>query len=128
MDPVNVARAVTGKGLWDNADFGAERQVTLVEREVFESLPHHIRNAIDPSARRANIMISGIRLANTTDRILRIGPCRILIKGETKPCHRLDEACPGLQEALKPGWGGGAWGDVLDDGDIRTGDEVSWTD
>jgi MOSC domain-containing protein YiiM len=128
MDPVARADAVEGEGLVGNADFGAERQVTIVEREVFAALPTRIRQVIDLSARRANFMVSGIRLANTRDRVLQIGPCRIRIRGETKPCHRMDEACPGLQDALKSNWGGGAWGDVLDDGEIRVGDRVNWVD
>jgi MOSC domain-containing protein YiiM len=128
MEPVLRITVIKGKGPVGNADFGAERQVTIVEREVFETLPSMIRQAVDPSARRANFMISGIRLANTANRILQIGPCRIRIRGESKPCHRMDEACPGLEDALKPNWGGGAWGDVLDDGEIQIGDQVSWTD
>lgn len=128
MDPAEKASAVAGRGLAGNADFDAERQVTIVEREVFEALPTQIREAIDLSARRANFMVSGIRLANTSDRVLEIGPCRIRIRGETKPCHRMDEACPGLQDALKPNWGGGAWGDLLDDGEILVGDGVNWVD
>ena len=128
MDPVEKASAVAGRGLVGNADFGAERQVTIVEREVFEALPTQIRDAIDLSARRANLMVHGIRLANTRDRVIQIGPCRIRIRGETKPCHRMDEVCPGFQDALKPDWGGGAWGDVLDDGEIRVGDGVNWLD
>ena len=128
MEPVEKASAVAGRGLVGNADFGAERQITIVEREVFEALPTQIRDAIDLSARRANLMVRGIRLANTRDRVLQIGTCRIQIRGETKPCHRMDEACPGLQDALKPNWGGGAWGDVLDDGEIRVGDGVNWVD
>jgi len=128
MDPVARADAVAGEGLVGNADFGAERQVTIVECEVFAALPTQIRQVIDLSARRANFMVSGIRLANTRDRVLQIGACRIQIRGETKPCHRMDEACPGLQDALKPNWGGGAWGDVLDGGEIRVGDRVNWVD
>jgi MOSC domain-containing protein YiiM len=128
MDPVEKASAVAGMGLVGNADFGAERQITIVEREVFEALPTKIREVIDPSARRANLMISGIQLANTRDRVLQIGACRVQIRGETKPCHRMDEACPGLQDALRPNWGGGAWGDVLDNSEIRVGDKVVWVD
>jgi hypothetical protein len=39
----------------------------------------------------------------------------------------MEEALPGLQEALAVDWGGGAFGEVLDDGEVRIGDEVRWT-
>ncbi len=41
---------------------------------------------------------------------------------------RMDEALPGLKAARWPNWGGGAFGEVLDDGQIAVGDLVAWTD
>src|SRR5262249_25262162 len=48
------------------------------------------------------------------------------IRGETTPCEMMEAAYPGLQEALRPDWGGGAFGLVLDDGEIAVGDPISW--
>ena len=42
------------------------------------------------------------------------------------PCERLDEAWPSLRAALYAAWGGGAFGEVLDDGAIAVGDPVQW--
>lgn len=38
----------------------------------------------------------------------------------------MDEAWPGLQAALRPAWGGGVFGQVLDGGEIQVGDVVEW--
>ncbi len=53
------------------------------------------------------------------------GGVRILLQGETRPCYRMDEQCPGLAAALAPDWGGGAYGVILNSGDVRVGDAVS---
>jgi hypothetical protein len=38
----------------------------------------------------------------------------------------MDEACPGLQAALSPPWGGGAFGEVIEGGAIALGVPVVW--
>ena len=71
-------------------------------------------------------MVSGMRLANTRGRTLRIGGVRVAIGGETTPCEQMEEALPGLQAAMRPCWNGGVFGQVLNDGIIAVGDSVSW--
>lgn len=126
MDPVPAATLVAGRGLVGNADQGRRRQVTLLEEEVWEERVAEVGGHAGPAARRANLLLRGIRLEGTRGRILRVGSCRLRIAGETKPCERMDEVLPGLKAALYPRWGGGAFAEVLDDGEIRAGDPVSW--
>jgi hypothetical protein len=38
----------------------------------------------------------------------------------------MDEACVGLRKALSGPWGGGAFGEVLNDGDVKLGDAATW--
>jgi MOSC domain-containing protein YiiM len=100
--------------------------VTLVEQEVWHMLMAQVGASLPPSTRRANLLLRGIRLAQSRKRILCIGVCRIRILGETKPCERMEEAYPGLQQAMYAEWAGGAFGEVLDDGAIAVGDMVRW--
>jgi MOSC domain-containing protein YiiM len=128
MDPASEARLVAGRGIVGNANQGGRRQVTLIEREVWDELMRSLGGALPPSARRANLMLSGVSLARTRQRVLRVGDVRLRVYGETKPCERMEEALPGLQAAMRPDWRGGAFAEVLDDGAIRVGDPVGWED
>ncbi len=128
MDRADAARLVAGSGIEGNANQGGRRQVTIIEREVWERHTAALGVQLDPAARRANLMVSGLPLAGTRGRTLRIGACRIHIRGETRPCHILDDAAQGLQDALREDWGGGSFGEVLDDGEIRVGDPVTFID
>src|SRR5688572_14650166 len=91
MDPVNSAELVAGKGIVGNANQGGRRQVTIIDRDVWAERTAAVGAALDPSARRANLMISGLTLKKTRGRTLRIGECVLEIAGETKPCERMEE-------------------------------------
>ena len=126
MDEVTEATAVAGQGLAGNVDRSRRRQITIIEREIWEALMRQLDAGISPSNRRANLMVSGVRLSDTRGRTLRVGAVRLAIGGETTPCERMDEALPGLRDAMRPNWGGGVFAEVLDDGVITVGDTVSW--
>ena len=128
MDPVSVAELVAGRGIVGNANQGGRRQVTIIERELWERATAEIESDAPPTTRRANLMVSRLPLANMRGRILEIGDCRIRIFGETKPCWQMEEAVSGLQMALRPEWRGGAFGEVLVGGEIRVGDAVRVAD
>jgi MOSC domain-containing protein YiiM len=126
MDRVPAATLVTGRGIVGNADQGRRRQVTIIEQEAWDEMMRDLNAAVPPKARRANLLVSGLALAQSQDRILRVGACRLRIGGETRPCERMDEALPGLRARMAVDWGGGVFAGVLEGGEISVGDEVSW--
>jgi MOSC domain-containing protein YiiM len=126
MDPVQSAELLAGKGIAGNANQGGRRQVTIIEREVWADRTAAVGAVLDPSTRRANLMISGLSLKKTRGRTLRIGACVLEIAGETKPCERMEEAAPGLRQSMYVDWGGGAFAMVVKGGTIKVGDDVAF--
>jgi MOSC domain len=126
MDPVQSATLDAGRGLRGSANYDGRRHVTIVTTERWSELMEELSADIDPSARRANLLVSGLDLENSRGRILTLGGCLVRIGGETRPCERMDEALPGLQGAMEMRWGGGAWAEVLKGGEIVVGDPVEW--
>lgn len=126
MDAVASAVLDVDGGLRDNANRGGRRQVTIIARERWAELMKELSASLDPSARRANLMVSGIELAHSRGRLLRVGVACIRINGETRPCEQMEEAHPGLQSLMRERWGGGAFAEVIEGGEIRVGDMVEW--
>lgn len=131
MDPYPTARMIEGRGLEGNADQGGKRQVTVIDAEAWTDALAEVAAGIggaivdlDPSTRRANLLVSGVRLADTRGRVLAIGGSKLLIRGETRPCERMERALPGLKAALGPDWRGGVYGEVIEGGEIAAGDPV----
>lgn len=126
MDKAESAVLVEGQGIAGNANQGGRRQVTILEREVWEALMRQLGAELPTSRRRANLVISGLALADTLGRELRIGECVLRISGETKPCQQMEAAATGLREAMYPEWRGGAFAQVIRGGELRVGDPVEW--
>ena len=126
MDPADSAVLDVGGGLRGNANRGGKRQVTIISQERWAELMNALGADLTPATRRANLMVTGIDLENSRGRILRVGATRLLINGETRPCEQMEAAHAGLQELMRDRWGGGAFAEVIEGGQIRITDEVRW--
>ena len=126
MDRADRAVLVEGRGVEGSANFGSHRQVTLIALDRWLAMMAELGADLDPSTRRADLLVSGVDLERSRDRLVAIGSCVLLIGGEVKPCERMDEACPGLREVMRPQWNGGVWAEVLRGGPVAIGDPVAW--
>jgi MOSC domain-containing protein YiiM len=126
MDAAEAADLVAGDGIQGNADRGGRRQVTILGAEAWGDAEAQLGAEVDPAGRRANLLVRGMDLRECRGRVLAVGDTRIHVLGETRPCPRMDEAHPGLMQALDPEWRAGVFGQVVEGGTIRVGDAVRW--
>jgi MOSC domain-containing protein YiiM len=125
MDPLERVTCVAGRGLAGNANQGGRRQVTIFSKETWERATAPFEDPPAPQVRRANLLVSGVDLVQSRGKILQIGTVRIRIAGETRPCEQMDAARAGLRAALEEPWAGGAFGEIVDDGEIQVGAAVT---
>lgn len=124
MTEIEKCTVLAKRGLdLENRKHG-KREVTLLSVQSWKDVCREIGKEIPWYIRRANFLIDGIDLALTIGKTLTIGSVRVHIYGETKPCNLMDEQCNGLRAVLRSDCRGGVHGQVLNDGEIQTGNPV----
>ncbi len=111
------------RGLCD--DFrGASRgrNVTVLGREGWQAACVELGRELPWTTRRANLLVEGVELIESTGARLRIGEVVLLVTEECEPCQRMDEQSDGLRAALGPDWRAGVSCRVLTAGEVRIGD------
>jgi len=105
------------------------RQVSLLEADSWAAAMAELAlpadRALEWHVRRANLLVSGLRLPREPGQVIAIGETlRIEVTCECDPCSRMDEIEPGLKAVLLPDWRGGVLGRVISDGEMAIGDEI----
>jgi MOSC domain-containing protein YiiM len=126
MDRVQQADAIAGRGLAGNADRSRRRQITIIDEAAWHEAAAETGHDVDPSKRRANVMLRGLPLPDSRGKLLRLGECLVRILGETRPCEQMEDAQAGLREALSPNWRAGVFGEIVEGGAIRIGDRAEF--
>ncbi len=106
-----------------------DRQVTILTEEGWQAALLDLAGPAGPpdvpwTARRANVLVRGVRLPRGTGSVISLGDCLLKVMRETNPCQRMNEACPGLMTALAPDWRGGVVCKVLTGGAVFLHDPV----
>jgi MOSC domain-containing protein YiiM len=122
--PVASADAHAGKGLagdrhfFADGDAAAGEALTLVEEEVVGEV------GLPPGATRRQLTVRGVRLNELTGRRFRVGAVECLGVEICEPCLSLERNTrPGIIRDLVHR--GGLNADILSDGTISVGDEVT---
>lgn len=126
MEEIKFSTVTKSQGLVD--DFRGKpgtRQVTVLAWEDWKSACESLGKDLPWTLRRANLLVDRIKLRETTGSLIHIGKLTLQVTGETDPCARMDEAEPGLMEALVPDWRGGVCCRVIEDGEISSGERVT---
>lgn len=102
-----------------------KRQVTLMSLADWQAACAELGVELPWQTRRANLLVDELPLHQSTGTRIVLGEAVLEVTGETDPCERMEQAQPGLFQALATGWRGGVTCRVIADGVVRTGMEVS---
>lgn len=101
-----------------------KRQVTLMTLADWQEACDELDVRLPWQTRRANLLVDALPLFQSTGSRILLGDAVLEVTGETDPCERMEQAQPGLFQALLPNWRGGVTCRVVANGVIRVGMEV----
>ncbi|MDH5545283.1 MAG: MOSC domain-containing protein [Gammaproteobacteria bacterium] len=122
LQHVRITREMGVEG--DKRSRPGKRQVTLMSLSSWQQACAELGVELHWTTRRANLLVDQLPLQEQVGAHIRIGDLVLEVTGETDPCKRMEEASPGLLEALKPDWRGGVTCRVIESGDINIGQTV----
>jgi len=101
-----------------------KRQVTILAKEAWHAACAEIGRDLAWTERRANLFVEHIDLPRRAGDVIAFGEVRLQVMVEVDPCSRMEEAAPGLRDALRPDWRGGIGCRVIEGGNVALGDEI----
>lgn len=101
------------------------RQVTVLAAEDWLAACEVLGKKLPWTCRRANLLVQGIKLKDSSGSTIILGDVMLEVTGETDPCSRMDQTEPGLRAALAPDWRGGVCCRVIRGGSICKGTPVT---
>lgn len=126
MDELQCAAITFENGVAEDSrgKFRNHRQVTVLTKECWDHTCSDMNEKMPWTTRRANLLIDGIELKETTGKQLKVGDVILEITGELDPCNRMDAQFEGLTDTLSKDWRGGVTCKILSEGLVTIGDQV----
>jgi MOSC domain-containing protein YiiM len=115
-------------GMTGDYHTNGKRQITILFKESWEAACAELDVELPWTTRRANVYVAGISPLDCVGKRLQIGSVLLEVTGETRPCHIMEAAQPGLRAALEPEWRGGITCRVLQGGTVERGNVVAIVD
>jgi MOSC domain-containing protein YiiM len=111
-------------GIGTFSDRPGKRDLTLIEAEALQAYEEESGNKLSAAESRRNLLTQGVRLNDLMGRVFQVGAVRMRGLRLSEPCSHLarlthPETLPGLVHR------GGLVAEVLNDGELRVGDEIS---
>jgi len=101
-----------------------DRQVSIITQESWDAVCQELGTKLHWTMRKANLIISGVELENSTGGILKIGNFFLEITGPLPVGNGMEKQFTGLKKALSQDWRGGVTAKVLQGGVVYENDEV----
>jgi hypothetical protein len=129
---VDSVRAAAGKGPEGDRNFFAsgspakefDRQLTLIEAEAVEAARREYDVELQPNECRRNILTRGVALNHLVGREFQVGQVKLRGTMLCEPCGHLEKLTRrGVRKSLIHR--GGLCAQILNDGEIRVGDEIT---
>jgi MOSC domain-containing protein YiiM len=117
-------RYAAGTGSW-SANSRVARDVTLIEREAVDAVRAEDGVDVREDQTRRNLVTEGVALNHFVGREFRVGTVRMRGVRLAEPCVYLEQltGLDGVRAALVHR--GGLRAEILDDGELRVGDEIT---
>jgi MOSC domain-containing protein YiiM len=134
MAAVEQALAVPGKGLagdryfdsqgtfFKNKKISPDKEVTLIEQEALAALRGEYNLELLPHESRRNVLTKGVALNHLVGREFRVGKAKLRGIRLCEPCKHLEKLTGRSLKGLVHR--GGLRAQVLQEGEIRVGDEI----
>ena len=125
MQELASAEVTPEKGIiGDHRGKPGKRQITVMSLADWNTACTEVGKELPWLTRRANLLVDDLPWQEMAGSRLLLGDVVLEITGETDPCQRMETACPGLFNALHPGWRGGVTCRVLRGGNLHPGMDV----